>query len=387
MRWMETKGTPVTRRSLLQGLAGLAVMSALPGSNAFANAENTRLFQTNAFEPLFASAFRKPNGSYAFRVLREDGSSVFEAPLPDRGHSAAWHREAGRLVAFARRPGNFAMYVNVLTGHEPLMFTAPEGRHFYGHGVFSPDGRLLYAPENDWEAKRGVIGLYDMTGSSPQRLGEMETHGVGPHDILISPRCGSLVVANGGIHTRPDRDREKLNLDSMIPSIAYLDPQSGDLLAHHQLADDLHQLSLRHMAADGHGQVWVGGQYQGDKSTLPPLVASFERDRNPRLHDLPVALKGQLNNYVGSVTASGDGDVVATSCPRGGKVLFWNAKSGDYIGVQEVADGCGIAPIDEEFFLISDGTGGLRFAQGSADYMELTGQIAGASWDNHLISL
>ena len=37
-----------------------------------------------------------------------------------------------------------------------------EGRHFFGHGVFSPDGKLLYATENDFEAARGVIGVYDV---------------------------------------------------------------------------------------------------------------------------------------------------------------------------------------------------------------------------------
>ncbi|MDX5593276.1 DUF1513 domain-containing protein [Pseudovibrio sp. SPO723] len=387
MRSMVTRALPLSRRSLLQGLAGLAVTTLVPGGVALANAKNTRLFQTNAEEPLFASAFRKADGSFAFRVMREDGSSVFEAPLPDRGHSAAWHRETAKLVAFARRPGNFAMYVNGMAGDGPVMFTAPEDRHFYGHGVFSQDGKVLYAPENDWVHKRGVLGLYDMTGARPHRIGEMDTGGIGPHDILLSPTCGSLVIANGGIHTRPDRDREKLNIDSMLPSVAFLHPQTGEIRARHELDPSLHQLSLRHMAMDGHGRVWVGGQYQGDKSELPPLIASFTLDGTPRIHEMPQQIKAQLSNYVGSVTASGDGEVIVTSCPRGGKILFWNASSGDYIGAQAVADGCGVAPLDQEFFLISDGSGGLRFAEGTSEYLELTAQVPGTSWDNHLISL
>ena len=89
------------------------------------------------------------------------------------------------------------------------------GRHFFGHGAFSPDGRLLYATENDFDNARAVVGVYDV-GSGFARIGEFGTQGVGAHELLLSPDGELLVVANGGIETHPDYGRAELNLDTMI---------------------------------------------------------------------------------------------------------------------------------------------------------------------------
>jgi hypothetical protein len=58
-------------------------------------------------------------------------------------------------VAFARRPGRFAVAVPVGAG-QPLWFATGPDRHFFGHGVFSADGRLLYSIENDYNAAKGL---------------------------------------------------------------------------------------------------------------------------------------------------------------------------------------------------------------------------------------
>ena len=42
------------------------------------------------------------------------------------------------------------------------------------------------------------------------RIGELASFGVGPHEVVLMPDGATLVVANGGIRTHPDRDRAKL---------------------------------------------------------------------------------------------------------------------------------------------------------------------------------
>lgn len=205
---------------------------------------------------------RTPAGGYALAVFSEDGEILYQTPLPDRGHAIAFDHNSMQLLSFARRPENFAVLVDLTGAREPVVFTSPEGRHFYGHGVFSPDGQLAYAPENDFENVRGVIGVYDLTGAQPARIGEFDSFGVGPHDLLLSPDGTQLVVANGGIETHPDKGREKLNLDSMKPSVSFISTANGDFLGMQTLGANLHQLSLRHMSYDGNGDVWVGGQFR-----------------------------------------------------------------------------------------------------------------------------
>ena len=97
---------------------------------------------------------------------------------------------------FARRPSNWAAVVDRGTGRVRLVVTTPPERHFFGHGVFSPDGRLLYATENragidDPDAGAGVLGIYD-AGAGYRRVGERPTHGSGR---TISPGCPAPKVA------------------------------------------------------------------------------------------------------------------------------------------------------------------------------------------------
>ncbi|MEM8702894.1 MAG: DUF1513 domain-containing protein [Pseudomonadota bacterium] len=386
---METKGAHLgwaafSRRGFLTALGGLATASAFSGSPLAAS-----LLEQNAGDDarLFASAYKLADGSFGIGLLDDYGQVLGRITLPGRGHGIAVSPDRRRFVAFARRPGTFALLVRPFEDAEPLALVSEPGRHFYGHGVYSSDGRLLYAVENDFEAVRGVIGVYDVSGHLAHRIGEIPTHGIGPHDIALSADGRTLVVANGGIETHPERARKKLNLDTMQPSVVFVDAAGGDLVARHQLDASLHQLSLRHMALDQKGQAWVGGQYEGPSSDVPPLVAVFTPDDMPRTTEIPGVFAGKLENYIGSVAANRAGDVIATSAPRGGHTLFWNAETGAFLGAQTIPDGCGVAPADQGSFLISDGNGGVSYVVEPGAQTEILSRPPGFSWDNHLIAI
>jgi len=384
MRWTVTDMKTLSRRHFLAGLGGLASTAAFSSSVL---AES--LLGRDAVEgvPLFVSAYKKTNGDFGIGILDDLGQVLAEISLPGRGHGIAVSPDKRRFVAFARRPGTFAVVVRPYENVQPEVLASEPGRHYYGHGCFSRDGRLLYAVENDYDAARGVVGVYDMSGTSIRRIGEMETRGVGPHDVMLTPDGKSLIVANGGIETHPDRPREKLNLETMAPSVVYLDRETGDLSAEHALDKSLHQLSLRHMAMDADGRAWVGGQYEGPLSETPPLVAAMSRDEAMTVTDIPDTVAAGLNNYIGSVTANRSGDVIATSAPRGGQTLFWKASSGDFLGAEPIVDGCGVAPIDQGSFLVSDGNGALSLVTDPAQPPEILARPPGFAWDNHMFAL
>jgi len=383
MRWTVTEPLRISRRAFLAGLGGLTCLTAQrTRAEAFAGALGELDIED---APLFASARRDPDGRFSVAVLDDSGMELAHVPLPGRGHGIAIAPDRRILIAFARRPGTFALVCRPLSNAQPQLIPSVVGRHFYGHGCFSQDGRLVYAVENDYANARGVLGVYDVSGPAARRLGELDTFGVGPHDILLMPDGKTLVVANGGIETHPGRPREKLNLETMRPSIVFLNAETGDLLAKHELAPELHKLSLRHMALDGAGRVWVGGQHQ-DKTEVPPLVGFVSMEQDLTLCQMPERFAGQLDNYIGSVVANRSGDVVATSAPRGNRVLFWSAKTGEFLCDHPVPDGCGLAPIDHRGFLITDGHGGLTYLDDPSSQPLVLARPPGVSWDNHLFA-
>ena len=266
---------------------------------------------------------------------------VRTVPLPDRGHGFAISSDRQRAVAFARAPRIFAVAFDIGGSAEATVFAAPTDRHFYGHGVFVDGDRLLLATENDFDNARGVVGIYDVEAGF-RRIGEFETNGIGPHELVMMPDGRTAAIANGGIDTHPDAGDTKLNLATMAPSLVFLDTGSGDIVAEHRLDADLHQLSIRHLAVDADGAVWFGCQYEGEAGDLPPLIGRATPWRAPTMLSEPADLRLQLRNYIGSVAATADGALIAASSPRGGRIVFIDL-AGNVVGVRELADGCGIA--------------------------------------------
>ncbi|MEN3792190.1 DUF1513 domain-containing protein [Fulvimarina sp. MAC3] len=364
--------TPLLSRRLFLAGAGSAFAAGLLPREA------------DAFEgtdALYASAVRRDDGGFGCAIFAEDGRIVCEVPLPDRGHDVAFDPVSRRAVAFARRPRTFAVVFDPMSGAIERTLTSAEGRHFFGHGFFSPDGKLLYATENDFAEARGLIGVYDVARDFA-RIGEFETHGMDTHEALLMPDGETIVVANGGIETHPDYGRQKLNIPTMDPSLVFIDRRTGDLVSQHRLPADLHQLSIRHLAIDGRSRVWFGCQYEGADIDVPQLTGFASPENGLQLAELPRSQLVQLSNYVGSVAANRDGSRIALSSPVGGTFLILDAATVRIIGERRIEDGCGLAPSGPGFIATS---GKGLVAEIGAKTLEP--RHTTYHFDNHVLSL
>jgi hypothetical protein len=330
-------------------------------------------------DDVFAAACQRADGGFAVAVAAGNGEILHIADLPGRGHDVAFDPVSRQAVVFARRPGTFAVVFDVSGGRAPVTITSPPGHHFYGHGVFSPDGRLLYAAENAFETATGMIGVYDCTDGF-RRIGALESRGVGPHEVLLMPDRKTLVVANGGIETHPDYGRQKLNIPMMKPSLVYLDMATGDMVEQVALPPELHKLSIRHLAIDGAGSVWFGCQYEGSETDDVPLVGRHRPGSEVELFGAQTGFCRDMRHYIGSVAASSDGSLVAVTSPHGGRAVVLDAESGRIVSSLAMRDVCGAAGDGPGFALTSHG--------GVLDIGGRTYRApAVAGWDNHLLRI
>ncbi|WP_313195537.1 DUF1513 domain-containing protein [Shinella zoogloeoides] len=363
---MEAMGLPsaaLDRRAFLR-MAGTAFVASLGAGPAFA------LARTDA---VFASGYMDRDGRFGIAVLAEDGTVIDRTALPARSHGMAFSPATDHLVAFARRPGTFALVIDRSGRAEPRTIAAAQERHFFGHGCFSPDGRLLYASENDFDANRGVIGHYD-AHDGYRRIGEYSTYGIGTHDLSVSDDGRFLIAANGGIETHPDFGRTKLNLDHMDPSLALIDAATGALVERHALPERLRQLSTRHIDLDDRGRIWFACQYEGPRNDLPPLVGHFGRGEDLAFIDLPEETTIGLANYVGAIAVNRREGLVGLTSPNGGRFVVLEAKTGRVVRDEAVADAAGIAAAPHGFAVSSyDG--------------QFAGRRADVAWDQHIAGL
>ena len=323
----------------------------------------------------FACARVKPE-TYLAAGISADGMLRFQSVLPARGHGWAIAAGGACAVVFARRPGRFALAFDPRTGARLGQFEAPAERHFSGHGFFSSDGAFLYAVENNFEAGRGVLGVYERANGFRRRA-EIPTHGIGPHEAILLRGGRMAAIANGGILTHPDFPRRKLNLPEMDPSLVFLDLAAGTLIRKWAPPESLRQLSIRHLTEDAEGRVWFGAQYEGPPEADVPLIGSLGLDGSVGWAKLDPSETRGLRHYVGSMAALGGGRQIAATSPVGGQLFVLNARTGQIVSQHRRSDICGVAPA-QRGFLASDGSGAL-IRDGHT-----VARHPGWAWDNHL---
>jgi hypothetical protein len=359
----------IDRRDFLKA-AGVTFLSSL-APVAFA--------ETLAADAVFATAYQRRDGAYGAAILSEAGTILHTIELPDRGHDITFDPVSGRSVVFARQPGTFFVAFDHAGRTPPVTVQSVPGRHFFGHGVFSPDGRLLYATENDFDNATGIVGVYDATNSF-SRLGEFPTYGVGPHELLLLGDNSTIAVANGGIETHPDFGRAKLNLPTMKPSYVLVDRKTGDLIEKHELPQQLHQLSIRHMDTDETGVVWFGCQHEGPATETPALVGRAVRGKELELVEMEPKVLAGFRNYIGSVAANRDAGTVAVTSPQGNSYAVIQALTGKVVAVEPLTEVCGVAP-DHNGYMVTTGTGAIVEPDGKTSAEE------NYVWDNHVLRI
>ncbi|MDB6181919.1 DUF1513 domain-containing protein [Paracoccus fistulariae] len=329
--------------------------------------------------PSWLAAARLQDGSFALFGLDHQGQTTFRVPLPARGHAGAGHPTRAEAVAFARRPGQFALVIDCATGAVRHRLTPPEGRQFNGHGVFARHGALLLTSEQRAEDSQGVIGVWDVAAGY-RRIAERPSGGIGPHDLRLMPDGVTIVIANGGIATDPT-DRRKLNIATMRPNLTYQDLQ-GDILDQVELAPDLQQNSIRHLALRSDGLVGFAMQWEGEADAAPPLLGLHRRGAEAILAEAPLADELAMQGYAGSIAFSGEGAELAITSPRGGRLHRFSGQ-GAFLGAVSRSDVCGLAPRDAGY-LASDGLGGLISVREQEPALLSRTDCA---WDNHIVAL
>ena len=276
------------------------------------------------------------------------------------------------VAVMGRRPSEWFWILAADSGKLKYSIKAEANRHFYGHACYSLEGDLLYVTENNTSDFSGVIGIYDVA-SGYKKIGEFATQGIGPHEIVMHPDGKTLVIANGGIKTER-ASREELNIDSMQPSLVYLDRHEGKLIQ--QVYPAHNQMSVRHLTMHNDGTVIIGIQFQGERHLNVPMILTHRLGQS----EFTALQMDQTNpngwhrfhHYIASVSVDSNRNLVCATSPIGGCAAVFDLNSGELIESVDLADCAGVAvypsstwhnsttdKAESPTFLVSDGQGAL----------------------------
>ena len=345
-----------------------------------------------------------------------DRQIVWQTTMPERVHDIVVQPFADiqntfigsinrDVVVMGRRPSEKFWVLDTTTGQVKFVIKASPHRHFYGHACYSLDGKLLYVTENDIISLEGKIGTYDAYDHY-KKIAEYDSHGIGPHELIIHPDGEMLVIANGGIKTE-QASREELNLDSMRPSLVYVNRHTGALLE--QITPEHNQMSVRHLAMHDDGTVMIGIQFQGGKHINVPLVLTHKHgDADFKALIMPNNQWQRFHQYIASVAVDSARNLLCVTTPIGGCAAIYDLNTRTLIDDVSLPDCAGAAVLWQQSasktdshdvqsaFIVSDGQGQLttlcvyRCATAELDAVDKRERIFTdsklhmMSFDNHL---
>ena len=311
-----------------------------------------------------------------------DRQIVWQTTMPERVHDIVVqpafdsqntfvnHNQNRDVVVMGRRPSEKFWVLDTATGQVKFVIHAANNRHFYGHACYSSDGSKLYVTENDTLILDGKIGVY-AADSGYKKVAEFDSYGIGPHELIMHPDGETLVIANGGIKTE-QASREELNLDTMCPSLVYLNRHDGTLLE--QITPEHNQMSVRHLAMHDDGTVMIGIQFQGEKHINVPLVLTHKRgdiDFTPLT--MPNNQWQRFHQYIASVAVDSECNLLCVTTPIGGCAALFDLTSRALMDAVSLPDCAGASVYSSQIeadnsthrknkesrFIVSDGQGQL----------------------------
>jgi hypothetical protein len=122
-----------------------------------------------------------------------------------------------RLVLYEKK-GPGACVVDLNAGRMTREISPQDGCHFYGHGAFSTDGKLVYATETYLNNQQGTIIVRD--AKDLQILGEFPRYGANPHDCSLFDNGNLMAITNAGGEI----------LSSEPPAVTYVEVSSSRLV-------------------------------------------------------------------------------------------------------------------------------------------------------------
>ncbi|SIS40689.1 DUF1513 domain-containing protein [Neptunomonas antarctica] len=369
----------INRRQFLGWIAAAPLLLQSRASQAL----NANMDVDDASLLRFTSASQSLTGEHYLHLFDGLGKEIIRHALPGRAHQVISHPTQPWLLAVARRPGTSIEVLDYENGTLVQRINCANDHHLYGHAQITADGRYLLTTENSAQHDDGRLVIRDINNHF-QVINEYSTAGIGPHELRLSSDQKTVVIANGGIKTQ---GREKMNLASMQPSLAYIDVHSGRVLEQVNLPDQYHQSSIRHIDIGAEGQVIIAMQYQGNPGDNVPLIAYHTRGESIKPLNIPLGVHSQLNQYCGSACFDSSGEFAAVSAPRGNLITLWDMRLQQFHAAIKINDGCGLAPTERAGeFLVSTGRGRLY----TIDSHTLARNSLAAStdhsiqWDNHL---
>ncbi len=280
---------------------------------------------------------------HALNLIDLDTGKRASIPLSFFAHGYALDPKNSRRAMIFEKRGPGAAEVDLQAGAfiRPLQTIA--GRAFYGHGVFSSDGSVLFVAENHLPTKKGLVSVWD--GKTLASLGEFPTFGENPHDCILTDGGKTLVITNGGGNF-PDGD---------APCVTFIDVASRKLLDRRTFTNP--RINAGHVELSKRGDlVVVSAPRDGLPTAGLGAVSLGARRAGLVTMTQPEEVVSGMAGETLSISIHERSRVVAATSPLGNQLSFWTFDGQKHVSSLRIDNPRGVTQtLNREHFVVCHG--------------------------------
>lgn len=239
-------------------------------------------------------------------------------------------RSPERIWAFEKW-GRGAAEIDFANGVVSKAFACPEDAQFFGHGLFSRDGKICFAVREDLTTGLGHCIGFD-TATYKEVLDIQATPG-GLHECHLLADGTFLVASNGA----PVIFKDGVMLNTPMAersSLVHVAPESGTVLDKKFIADD--DQIIGHFALSQAGAIIaLSSQRRSSSSNHGAIYFGHLTQPVLRRVELPEALGAKLLGEMLSIAIDETRNLALVTNPGGSRVLFIDSRDGAYLGALE----------------------------------------------------
>lgn len=218
----------------IQSIAGLYALSSIPQWAYGAGLHKKQIFIAGG------------NGHGDVLWMELDTQKQLRVKAPVMPHSFLLHPAAEKTVVVIEKAGTKAAVCDFQSGKMRKLIECPKGFEFYGHGVFSGDGKTLYITRVERSTGIGHLAAYDARTYKEQ--GQVQVAPGGIHDSFLLSDKKTLLVTSSGlqVNTYASGGAVVVKPRAEKSSLVHLDLETGKVKSKQFLNDETQ--SIGHFA-------------------------------------------------------------------------------------------------------------------------------------------
>lgn len=253
---------------------------------------------------------------------------VAQVGVDFKPHGYAQNPGAPAQIWAFEKWGRGAAVIDFADGAVTKAFTSPENTQYFGHGLFSRDGKTCFAVREDLTTGLGhCIGFDPVTYQ--ERFDIQATPG-GLHECHLLEDDSFLVASNGA----PVFFKDGILLDTPMverSSLVHVDPVAGKVIDKKFIADD--DQIIGHFAMSRTGAI-IALSSQRRSAQVRHGAIYFGHVAQPTLRrvELPEPLAAKLVGEMLSIAIDETRNLALVTNPGGSSVLFIDSRNGTFLG-------------------------------------------------------